>query len=235
MRHTGIHDDRIGGPLGTEHEAVRGDHGHLGPGQGQIVARPCREIGIDLDRRDPAAGADGLGEDGAVVAGTNADMDDVFAAGQIKLVVQAGPQAGLPVVEPACLVDRDQHVVIEVPRVVVLGGPIRRHAHRTEETPGAGSGEALARHGREGVHHGGRLHPRGVAQLLGKEAPRCLDLVVRHRRPFRHPDRLTRFPLVPTRNGPNARGRPRLHTYCVDSASGSRPAIAPGGLRHTAE
>ena len=107
-------------------------------------------------------------------------MDDVLSGGKLKLVVEAGPKAGLPVVEATGLVDRDQDIVIKMPRVGILGGPVLPHVHRTEQAPGSGAGEALARHCREGFDHGGRPHPGGMPQLVGKPPPGHLDRIVGH-------------------------------------------------------
>ena len=110
----------------------------------------------------PAA-ADDLGEDGAVIAGSRADMYDVGAMAQLELVIHTRPKTGLPVVEPPFLVDRDQHIMVEVARIGVLGRPIFAHCHRAEDAPRPRPAETFPRHRREGIDNGTRPQPRGKA------------------------------------------------------------------------
>src|SRR5215469_1320680 len=44
---------------------------------------------VDLDRGDPSGAADDLGEDGAVIAGAGADMDDMLTIAQLEMIVHA--------------------------------------------------------------------------------------------------------------------------------------------------
>ena len=89
---------------------------------------------------------DDLGEDPAVIAGAGTDMDDMVATAQFELVIHTCPKAGLPVVEPPLLVDRDQHVMVEVARIGILRSPILSHCHRAEDAPWPGSEKSLPRH-----------------------------------------------------------------------------------------
>lgn len=180
VRDPGVHDDGVGGPFGTEREAIGGDHPGLRPGPRQVLARPRRQAGIDFDRRDVARGADDLGQDGAVVAGAGPDVDDMVSARQAELVVQGGPQAGLPVVEPAPFVDCHQDVVAEMGGGGILRRPVFLASHGAEDAPGSGSGEMLARHGGESLYHGGGADMGGVPQLFREPAPRRLNPLIRH-------------------------------------------------------
>src|SRR5258707_4530339 len=111
MRHPGVDDDGVGRPVGAESEPVSFDDCRLWPARSEILLGSGGQGRIDLDRSDPSGAANDFGENAAVVASPGADMDDMVAMAQAQLVVHTGPKAGLPVVEPACLVDRDQHVL----------------------------------------------------------------------------------------------------------------------------
>jgi hypothetical protein len=107
VRDPSVDDNRVHRTIGTEGEAVGGQHLGLRPSEGQVLSRPFGEGGVNLDRGDPPLAADDLGKDRAVIARAGADVDDMHPSGQPEPVVQGGPEAGLPVVEPARLVDRD--------------------------------------------------------------------------------------------------------------------------------
>jgi len=51
-------------------------------------------------------------------------MDDMGATGQAETVIHASPEAWLPIVEPPLLIDGNQHVMIQMARIGVLGRPI---------------------------------------------------------------------------------------------------------------
>src|SRR5207245_2701200 len=82
-----------------------------------------------------------------------ADMNDVRPGLEVELIIQVGPQARLAVVEPADWVNRDQDVMVEVVRPGIVGGPIFRQAHRTEDAPRSRPHEMLPRHRCEGRYH----------------------------------------------------------------------------------
>jgi hypothetical protein len=183
MGDAGVDDNRVDGLVGAKGEAVGGDDFRLRPSVGKVGARPFGEPGIDLDRSHFAARPHELGEDGAVVAQAGADMDHAVAGLKAELVEEGRPQAGLPVVEPARLVDGHQQVMAKAPRIGVVGGPVVGTAERTQDPPWARSGEMLARNGREGFDDGGRSHVGRMPQLLGEPAPRLRDvrgLIDRH-------------------------------------------------------
>ena len=180
MRHAGIDDDGIGRPLRAVREAVRRDHIGLRPAECQVRARPRGKRRIDLHRGDRALATDDVGEDRAVVAGADADMHHVLTRGEIKLVIQERPKARLAVVQPARLVDRDQHVVVEVARIGIFRGPVVPQVPWAQQAPRTRSGEVFARHGREGAHDRWRSHARHMPQLLGEPAPRGGDVVLGH-------------------------------------------------------
>src|ERR1700731_3830502 len=104
-------------------------------------------------------------------------MHDVGAAGQLELIIQTGPKAGLAIVETTLLVDRDQHVVIDVARIGILGRPVFGGGHRAEDAPRPGPEKALTRHRRKGSDHGARADLGRVAQFLGVSMPSLQDRI----------------------------------------------------------
>ncbi len=85
MRHAGIDDDGVGGPLRTECKAVGVDDVRLRLGEAEIGACPRRQSRVDLDRGDRAMASDDVGEDRAVVAGADADVHDMLAGSETQL------------------------------------------------------------------------------------------------------------------------------------------------------
>jgi hypothetical protein len=79
----------------------------------------------------------------------------MLARREIELIIEERPQARLSVVQPARLVDGDQHVVVEVARVGILRGPVILQVPWAQQPPRTRSGEVLARHGGEGMHDRG--------------------------------------------------------------------------------
>jgi hypothetical protein len=151
MRHPGIDDDGVGRPVRAECKAVGRHDRRLWPSGGKVLAGSGGKGGVNLDGGDATGAADDLGEDGAVIAGAGSDMHDMGATVQFELVVHSSPKTGLPIVEPAPLVDPDQHVMIEVARVGILRRPVLADGHRAEDAPRPGFEEALPRHRREGI------------------------------------------------------------------------------------
>src|SRR5215475_12461739 len=96
---------------------------------------------------------DDVGQYRTVVARPDADMHNVLARLQVELVIDEGPQARLAVVQSSRLIDRNQHVMIQVRWVGVLRGPIFGPRHRAEQPPRSGTGEMLARHTGESLDH----------------------------------------------------------------------------------
>jgi len=79
MRHPGVDDDCVGRPVGAEGETVGLEDCRLRPAGGEILAGAGGEGRVGLDRGDTTGTADNFGEDGAIVAGAGADMDDMVA------------------------------------------------------------------------------------------------------------------------------------------------------------
>src|SRR5215472_1552356 len=104
-------------------------------------------------------------------------MDNMGAIAQIETVIHASPEARLPVIEPPFLVDRDQHVVIEMARIGILGRPIFPERHRAENTPWSRSEKALSRHRRKRIDDRARSQPSGKAQFFRVAAPSLFDQI----------------------------------------------------------
>jgi hypothetical protein len=149
----------------------------LRPSGGEILRGSAGKDRVDLDRADPSGAADNFGEDGGVISGAGADMDDIVATAQFELVVHTGPQTGLPVVEPPLLVDRDEHVMVEVARIGVLRRPILAIAIGLRTRHGPHPKEALPRHRREGIDDSARAQLGREPQFLCVVPPGLLDRV----------------------------------------------------------
>src|SRR5258707_10911844 len=104
-------------------------------------------------------------------------MHDVGAAGQLELIIQTGPKAGLAIIETTLLVDRNQHVLVDVARIGILGRPVFGGGHRAEDAPRPWSEKALPRHGREGIDDSARADLCRKAQLLGVPTPGLSDRI----------------------------------------------------------
>ena len=89
--------------VGNYHDCVRARR--------EIVARAGCELGINLDGHHTAAGRNDLGDNGSVVARARANVDDMHSVAKVDLIIQFCPKAGLTIVDPACLVQRDQHIM----------------------------------------------------------------------------------------------------------------------------
>jgi hypothetical protein len=87
-----------------------------------------------------------------VVGGPGREGRVQLARPQREGVNEQGEEARLAVVEPARGVDGHEHVVVEVPRVGVRGGPIGARRAGGDDLPGAGAEEVFARHRREGLY-----------------------------------------------------------------------------------
>ncbi len=104
-------------------EAVGCEQVDLRPGH-KILKRTHGQNLINLYGCDVPFWTDQLGEDGAVVSSAGADMDHALAGSEFEVVVEAGPKAGLPIVKSAPFVDGDEHIMIQMMRVSVVGRPI---------------------------------------------------------------------------------------------------------------
>ncbi len=113
-------------------------------------------------------GPDQLGQDGGVVARAHADLQHAIAVLHADAVELARPQQRLADIEPALLVEGDQHVVIEPARIGVGRRPVA--VGEVQDAPRPGTGEALARHRGEGVDHALVQKMADDAQLLGEPA-----------------------------------------------------------------
>jgi len=84
MRHPGIDDHGIGGLLGAESKTVCRDHSRRRPCEAEIFSRPGGKDGVDLDRCNLSGETDDLGQDGAVIAGAGADVNDMRPRPQVS-------------------------------------------------------------------------------------------------------------------------------------------------------
>ncbi len=123
MRGPRVHEDGIAGP-GVVLATIRPNDDDVGQ-VAQIVAGPCGEVWIELDGRDVSVGTDDGGQDRRVVADPAADVDSMIPGLEVEGVKAEGKKTGLSIVEAPGRVDRDQDVVIQVPRVSIFGGSVR--------------------------------------------------------------------------------------------------------------
>ena len=186
MGHAGEGDDAIdlAGIMGG---GVAGNDLDLWPGP-QILAGRGRQAGIIFDRDHAPARPDNLAQHGAVVPGAGADLHDSLAGPQIQLIEQSGPEARLAIVQASCRIDRDEHVVIDPPRIGIRRLIEGSHSLRRNDVPRPWPEKPLARHRREGFDHRFIAPDRGGgAELLGKEAARLGQIGTVHRY-LRHRD-----------------------------------------------
>ena len=87
-------------------------------------ARLFGQAWINFDRHDFARRSNELGSDGGVIAGAATKMEDLLSGSDAELVQKESPKARLAVIDTPGLVERDQHIVIDVPRIGIIGGPI---------------------------------------------------------------------------------------------------------------
>jgi hypothetical protein len=121
---------------------------HVDPGQvGQVVFRALGEIRFNLIRVYEAGFAYKLREQGGVVAGASADVDDVLAFLWREGGDAEGVQAGLAVVERLSAAEGDDEILVEDCRVVGEGFDV---AAAGEDSPGGWTDEVLAGCGGEG-------------------------------------------------------------------------------------
>src|SRR5215467_5190573 len=104
MSGAGKHDDGIN-LAGIVRPAVAMHDFHLTP-FAKVRARFGGKLAIALDRDDPASWPHDLGEYGRVITSASTNLHDPLAALPVEVVETTRPQAGLPVVEPARLIDR---------------------------------------------------------------------------------------------------------------------------------
>src|SRR5580704_2582894 len=146
----------------------------LWPGR-ECGSRLLGERRVDLDSGDLAGRADKLGSNGGVVSGAAAKMQRILTCYDADLVKKIGPQAGLAVIDPTRLVERDQHVVIDMAWIGILGHPILGQVHRALDQPRPRPDKALTRHRRKGVDHARRTHPGRETQFLRIPPANLLD------------------------------------------------------------
>lgn len=100
-----------------------------------------------------------------------AQADKALAGRHVELVEQAGPKARLAIVDPARLIEHDQRVMVNSPRICTLCRPVLGKVHRTFDPPWPRSNEALAWDIGKGVDHRLRAEVGGEAQLFCMPRP----------------------------------------------------------------
>ncbi len=129
----------------------------------KCVASALSNRFIQFDRRNPSVRGDEFGEDGRVIAGAAAEMHHCLAGPHVQFIEEMGPETGLSVIDALGFIDGDEHVVIDVPRVRILGRP---EALPPQNPPRTGTDEVLARHRSERGEEGARRHVGDEAQLF---------------------------------------------------------------------
>ena len=112
----------------------------------EIVSRPLGDVRLDLVGDHFAGRADQMGEDGGVIAGPRADLQNRLALRDRQRLDARRMQRRLAVVDAARRVDGDQDVVVERGDV----GFARRAETATGYVPGRRAGKVLARNRGEG-------------------------------------------------------------------------------------
>jgi hypothetical protein len=176
MRGAGIHEDRVARP-GVVLAAVAGDDRDVLQ-MGQVLARAGREVLIELDRGNAALRTNHGGQDGRVVPDPAPDVHRMISPLEVEGIEAERQEAGLPVVETPGRVDRDEHVVIEMSRVRVVGDPVGEAPrwHGREDLPRPGPEESFARNRRERLHDRWRAHVRDGTDFLGVDLSNRIEL-----------------------------------------------------------
>src|SRR5690349_24051828 len=93
-------------------------HHDLGQ-MGEVARGAAGQFWVDVVGVDPAGRPDELREQGGVVTGTRADVEDRVALLRGERVETAGVQTGFADVDAARWVERDEGVLVEESRIVV--------------------------------------------------------------------------------------------------------------------
>src|SRR5262249_16673218 len=113
------------------------------------------------------------GQDRGVIAGAAPDVHHVVAGPNRQRVDPRGQRGRLTVVETAGWIDGDGDVVVDVPRIGVLGGAVGRHFVRQDvragNLPWTGPEIIFAPHRGERLHQRLGLKVRDDADFFGEE------------------------------------------------------------------
>jgi len=170
MRSSGADNNDVGG-LKWAAGSVAIYDGDLRPRRKRDARSFC-DAQVNLDGNDLSVRADLFGKNRSVITRAAAQMQHTIVGADVELVDKAGPHAGLAIVDAFGLVERNEHIVIDTPRISVFGHP---EFARAKNPPRPRPDKALARHGRKGSEHGMRLEVREVLQLFRVELPCGFD------------------------------------------------------------
>ena len=148
MGEPGMHDDHIGWAAYVS-TPVAVDHLDISV-LSKVLSGSLDECLIVIDCDHCPCRADHFRQDGCIISGATADLHDAVVFLDIEDIVQTRPQTGQPVVELTALVDRHEHVVIQMDWVRILGAPIIMYDF-TPYAPRPFTPKALARDGGKGL------------------------------------------------------------------------------------
>ncbi|MBA2411919.1 MAG: hypothetical protein H0V63_03715 [Burkholderiaceae bacterium] len=122
----------------------------------EIGSRTPRQFHVHLDSGDVAAGTFHLGKDRRVIANATTDVNDSIPRFEFERIETQRKEARLAIVQLPTRIDRDQNVVIQMSRVGILSGPIRRSSglNGSDDLPGAWTEKMLARDLRKCLYQG---------------------------------------------------------------------------------
>src|SRR4051794_18217039 len=122
---------------------------------------------IYFDSCYPPCGPGEFGGNRGIIASAAAEMKNLVIGSGTELIEEESPETRLPIIEVACLIERDQHIVIDVVRIGIRCRPILGHVHWAFDSPRARTDELLAWHPRKGSDDCARRHSGRKAQFLG--------------------------------------------------------------------
>lgn len=169
----GVDNNCICWLISTKRKSVGNDDGCLRPGN-KIASRSLRQGRIDLNCCYAATRTDNLCKDSAVVAGAGTDVHDMASDREVEEVKKFRPQAWLTIINASLLVECDQRVVINVPRVGIYCRPIVRYPHWTLDAPRPRPNKAFPRYCRKGIENRLGCDVDSEPQFFRVQSPRCL-------------------------------------------------------------
>ena len=164
MSSTCVDKDRIGG-AGIMLTAVAADDVHIRQ-VGQVAATAGGKIGVNLNGGDASVGPDELSQDRRKIACAAADMDSVVALLELKRLDQRRQKAWLAVVQQPHLINRHEHVVIQMLWICIGSGPVETRVG-LKDPPRSWSKVMLARHPGERPDNCRRSQMSRIGELFG--------------------------------------------------------------------
>ncbi len=136
-----------------------------------------RELRVDFEAHNTAPRSNRLGRDGGVVANTAPDMKEAISRTKIEAVEPPQKRSRLAVVQEAVRIERHQHGIVEMTRIVVGRESIAtRKIRRTQNLPRSRADEVFARDGGQSTHEGRRPQPDNLAKPLREFNPYPLKI-----------------------------------------------------------